>query len=237
MTIPSNEQPSRKRRQWFPLALIAVLGIAAGIGVALLTKPVDPGSDDGDDQQLAGIQASLVNTQVLPDDFKTIPAFKLIDGNNQPATEALLEGKWSLMFFGYTHCPDVCPVTLSVMQEVVETLKREGDEPMQVIFVSVDPKRDTPDIMGNYVRFFNEDFIGLSGELSEINALTKALGIVAVFTANKEHPENYIVDHTASMLFVDPQKRVRGKFNAPHRTEDIVKDYRTLKGALSDSPT
>ena len=162
-----------------------------------------------------------------------MPAFSLLDVNGNEITEAALAEQWSLMFFGYTHCPDVCPITLSVMKEVAATLEADSSPPLQVVFMTVDPVRDTPEIMKNYVSFFSEEFVGISGDLNATHELTRALGIVAAFTANKDNPENYLVDHTASMLLVDPDLRVRAKFAPPHEAATIVEDYKTLMGAFN----
>ncbi len=240
-----NKKQSRLR-QPYPgwLSWLAIAGLAAigGVAVALLLdrQPADQAENvaqidntGGDSSskatvELDAIQALLQNSLVFPDDFKSVPAFSLIDVNNSPISESILEDQWSMLFFGYTHCPDVCPVTLSVMKEVVATLQTQGSKPMQVLFITVDPKRDTADVMQRYVTFFNEQFIGVTGELGAIHKLTRSLGIVATYTADENDPNQYIVDHTASMLLVDPQRRIRAKFNAPHVAETIVNDYVSL---------
>ena len=248
---------SSKSTRWFrflPVIAIAIAGLLAGVYVSSKTglssgrvrvedsatqaatqakdsTATRAQSDESD--MLQGIQAKLKSTQVLPSDFKSVPAFSLLDVNGNEITEAALAEQWSLMFFGYTHCPDVCPITLSVMKEVVAKLEADSSPPMQVVFMTVDPVRDTPEIMKNYVSFFSEEFVGISGDLNATHELTRALGIVAAFTANKENPENYLVDHTASMLLVDPDLRVRAKFAPPHEAATIVEDYKTLMGAFN----
>ena len=248
---------SSKSTRWFrflPVIAIAIAGLLAGVYVSSKTglssgrvrvedsatqaatqakdsTATRAQSDESD--MLQGIQAKLKSTQVLPSDFKSVPAFSLLDVNGNEITEAALAEQWSLMFFGYTHCPDVCPITLSVMKEVAATLEADSSPPLQVVFMTVDPVRDTPEIMKNYVSFFSEEFVGISGDLNATHELTRALGIVAAFTANKDNPENYLVDHTASMLLVDPDLRVRAKFAPPHEAATIVEDYKTLMGAFN----
>jgi len=87
--------------------------------------------------ELAAIQADLKNSQILPSNFKTVPDFDLLDGDGNALTAAILEGRWNLLFFGFTHCPDVCPITLSVMNNVVVELQSRQADPMQVVFVTV----------------------------------------------------------------------------------------------------
>jgi len=182
---------------------------------------------------LRKVQSDLKSTQVLPTDFKSVPTFSLLDVNGSEITESALSEQWSLLFFGYTHCPDVCPITLNVMKDVVTKLEADSSPPMQVVFVTVDPVRDTPEIMKKYIGYFNQEFVGISGALNDINQLTRSLGIVAAFTANDEDPKNYLVDHTASMLLVDPSLRVRAKFSPPHEAATIVEDYKTLMSAFN----
>lgn len=208
-------------------------GPDAGAGTTSNSGAALAGASAKSQAKLHAIQANLKNSQVLPDDFKRIPDFSLLDGDGQQLTADIMDGQWNMLFFGYTHCPDVCPVTLSVMKSVIAELDIRQADPMQVLFISVDPVRDTPDVMKKYVAYFNEKFVGVSGELNAINDLTSALGIVAAFTANDEDPNNYTVDHTASMLLVDPQRQIRAKFNAPHEVGSIVDDYLTLRAQIN----
>lgn len=192
---------------------------------------VKPGGQDS--QSMASVQEALKTSLALPLDFKKIPDFTLLDVNADPITQAVFDDRWSIIFFGYTHCPDVCPITLQVMKNVASKLAEQNQEPPQIVFVSVDPMRDTSEIMKNYISFFDEEFIGITGELTSVHAMTSALGIVASFTANDADPDNYIVDHTASLLLIDPQKRMRAKISPPHDAETIVADYLTMLGAPS----
>ena len=244
---------SSNSARWFrflPVIAIAIVGLIAGIYVSsktglsngrvraedFATQSKDQNTakaESGEIAMLRDVQAKLKSTQVLPSDFKSVPAFSLLDVDGNEITEAALAKQWSLMFFGYTHCPDVCPITLNVMKEVVTKLEADSSPPLQVVFMTVDPVRDTPEIMKNYIGFFNEDFVGISGDLNASNQLTRALGIVAAFTANNEDPKNYLVDHTASMLLIDPDLRVRAKFSPPHEAATIVEDFKTLMGAFN----
>ena len=169
----------------------------------------------------------------MPIDFKTVADFELQDVNGESVTQAVLDDKWSLMFFGYTHCPDVCPITLQIMKNVVSQLEEQGKEAPQIIFVSVDPVRDTSEVMKQYINYFDERFVGITGDMNKIHEMTTALGIVASFTVNDKDPENYVVDHSASLLLVDPQRRLRAKVSPPLEAENIIADYLTLVAAPS----
>jgi protein SCO1/2 len=243
MSAPSTSNVSTpKRRQAgkvLPLVVVAVLALVAGLFASgqfgNLTGSDDAASDSTDQTtQLAALQKTLKTSLALPTDFKSVPDFQLLDVNSQPITETVFDDKWSVVFFGYTHCPDVCPITLQVMKNVVEKLTELDEQTLpQVVFVSVDPVRDTSEVMKNYISYFNESFVGVTGDVNSLHTMTRALGIVASFTANESDPDNYIVDHTASLLLIDPQRRVRAKITPPHEADTIVTDYLTLISAPS----
>jgi len=179
------------------------------------------------------VQDKLVTSLALPKDFRSVQEFELLGVDGQSVTQELFDNQWSLVFFGFTHCPDVCPITLETMKTVVSDLEAQDITPPQVVFVSIDPARDTPDIMKNYVSYFDERFVGITGDVNDVHEFTSSLGIVASFTANEDDPENYGVDHTASLLLIDPQGRVRAKVSPPHETANIVADFIVLTNAPS----
>lgn len=224
-----------------PLLLIGAIALIAGVVASGQFSNSDPSSSQfasgassqAENQELAALQDALKTSIALPLSFKTVPDFELLDVNAAPITQAVFENRWSIVFFGYTHCPDVCPITLQVMKNVVSKVSEQQQTEPQIVFMSVDPVRDTSEIMKNYISFFDEEFVGITGDMNAVHALTRSLGIVASFTANSDDPENYLVDHTASLLLIDPQKRVRAKISAPHIAETIVADYLTMIGAPS----
>lgn len=232
----------RKPKKWLPVAVLAAVAIASGVfvrsqidGQAAGGRYNTQDAVQADDQQaqydqhaFKALQSQLKNSTLFPDDFKKVPPFSLVHGNNQPLTESMLEGKWSVLFFGFTNCPDVCPITLNEMNGVVAQLQADNETVPQVLFITVDPVRDPVEKMAEYVAYFNEDFIGGSGDLTDITALTTKLGIVASYTANKDGSDDYTVDHTASMLLVDPTLKVRAKLNPPHTMDTLTADLKTL---------
>ena len=209
------------------MVLIACVAVAAGV-FAGTVRLGDKAETNSNDQALEAIQAELKNSTLFPDDFKQVPAFSLLQGNNEPLTEADLQGKWSVLFFGFTNCPDICPVTLSEMNGVVAQLAEESVQVPQVIFITVDPVRDTVEKMAEYVAYFNKEFIAGSGDLTDITVLTRKLGVVASYTASSAGDNTYTVDHTASMLVIDPELRVRAKLNPPHKADTITADLKML---------
>ncbi len=154
---------------------------------------------------------------------KLLTPFTLIDQRGSRFDLEKLKGTWSFVFFGYTHCPDICPITLavfdSVHNELVEHPSSSGD--LQFIFVSVDPERDTPEQLGNYVNYFNAAFLGLSGNEQELSGLTRQLGILYLRT-EPDDSENYLVDHTAAVFLIDPLGRLVAIFSPPHDAKQMA---------------
>jgi protein SCO1/2 len=183
--------------------------------------------------QLATLQEQLKTSLALPLDFKQVNSFELLDKHAASVNETVFDDRWSLVFFGYTHCPDVCPITLQVMKNVIAKLQELNQPEPQIVFVSVDPVRDTSEVLNKYIGYFDEQFVGITGDQTVMHDFTSSLGIVASFTANDDDPENYIVDHTASLLLIDPQRRVRAKVTPPHEAQTIVDDYLTIIAAPS----
>lgn len=160
-------------------------------------------------------------------DTTPLPDFRLRSPVG-PITPADLRGRWSMVFFGYTHCPDVCPTTLGMMAEVVKQLP-QAERPL-VLFVSVDPARDTPELLGSFVPVFDPTFIGASGSDEQLAALTRHLGVHYDRHQAASPGGFYTVDHTVSMFLIDPQVRLKAVFSPPHQPETVLADYRRLRG-------
>lgn len=156
-----------------------------------------------------------------------LPEFSLLAENGQPITRAAVQGQWSLLFFGFTHCPDICPTTLAKLADV---RKRVSDLPPeqqpQVMLVSVDPERDTPPVLAAYLEGFDSSFRGVTGTVENIEAFASALGV-----AHARVPmggDQYMVDHTSVVMAIDPQGRRAAIFSPPLEADAIAVDYRRL---------
>lgn len=158
-----------------------------------------------------------------------LPSFSLTDHMGNPFAVNNLSRKWTFMFFGYTNCPDICPLALVNLNGIYYNLIKDGDLlNTQFVFISVDPQRDTVAELKEYVTFFNKDFVGVTGKPEVIASLTRPLGVayrrVPSGTAN-----NYLVDHTASFLLIDPLGRMLATFLPPHNVEQIAEDFRRIR--------
>jgi protein SCO1/2 len=133
--------------------------------------------------------------------------FQLVDSKGQPVTEAVFRGKPSAVFFGFTHCPDVCPTTLMEMAQWIEELGPDADK-MRFVFVTVDPERDTPEAMNDYVSAFSDKVIGITGEPEKVRAMAKDYKIY--FRKAPLEGGDYTMDHTASVLLQDSDGNLVG---------------------------
>ena len=133
--------------------------------------------------------------------------FRLIDHTGRPRTMADFRGKVVVMFFGYTHCPDVCPTTLAEMRQVMQILGKDAER-LQVLFVTVDPARDTQELLSKYVPSFNPTFLGLYGDSVATEKVARDFKII-YRRAEGKTAESYSVDHSAASLVFDPQGRLR----------------------------
>ena len=158
---------------------------------------------------------------------KPLPEFNLTLVGGVPFTRASLSGHWSLLYFGYTHCPDVCPTTLVELDRLLTQLRKPATPPPQVYFVSVDPKRDSLDLLKTYVTYFNPTFLGATGELDQLKQLTIPLGADFSYgPAGKDG--NYTVTHAAFVMLVDPQGQETAIFMPPLAAPRMAADYRAI---------
>jgi protein SCO1/2 len=147
---------------------------------------------------------------------KPLSEFVLEDQDRKKFDLSQLRGKWSLVFFGYTNCPDICPTTLATLNQLHKELAKnaKGTEDVQFIFVSVDPGRDNSDKLKRYVKYFNKDFIGVTGDKEEIAGLAGQLG-AHYEVLEKPGEKNYGVNHTAAIFIIDKKGRYFGLMSPP----------------------
>jgi protein SCO1 len=157
-------------------------------------------------------------------------SFTLTDHTGRTRTLEDFRGKVVVMFFGYTYCPDVCPTTLAELKAVKEQLGEDGKS-LQVLFVTVDPERDTPKVLANYVPAFDPSFLGLYGDAAATATVAKEFKVFYQKVPGKT-PGSYTVDHTAGSYVFDPQGRLR-LFARYGNAANLVADIRTLLGTSS----
>lgn len=153
---------------------------------------------------------------------RPVAPFVLADQDGQPWGNAQLEGHWTVLFPGFTHCPDVCPTTLGLMKQLGARL-RAGGGSVEFVFLSVDPERDTPAQLKAYVNHFDPAIRGVTGAREQIDALCAALGL-AYLKIPGATDTDYTIDHTAALVLLDPRGRVAGYFQAPHKLDTLAAD-------------
>lgn len=164
---------------------------------------------------------------------KPLPAFELTDHSGKPFNQQSIQGKWQLMFFGYTNCPDICPDSLQMLTNMIKLITDDAvTQQLQITFVSIDPERDDLDKMKSYVTYFNPSFMSARGEIEEVNKLTGALGVMHYISKSADGSK-YDVAHSGILTLIDPQGRFTGVFSPPHESADIAHDLITIIKAKS----
>ncbi len=162
-------------------------------------------------------------------DAKDLADFKLTAAGNKTFGLDNMKGKWSFIFFGYTHCPDVCPTTLMQMGTAFKLLEHDPIlfPEIQGIFISVDPKRDTPELLKDYVTYFNPGFIGLTDNKARIDAFSRQIGALYSFHSGSEGSDDdaYEVTHNSTIFLIDPRGRLYGRFPSPQAAHDIARTF------------
>ncbi len=193
------------------LIITAIAAMAGGLWLAQENPPPE--------QNSPRIQGAIYPTA------KHIEEFSLLDQNNQTFSNKNFQGQWSLLFVGYTLCPDICPTTLSLMSEVHWELKDQELDPPAIIFLSIDPARDTVDVVKKYVEYFNSDFIGLTGEPVQIEKLTRNLNAVyrkAPGLNGEITEDDYLMDHSSALMLINPDGELQSILTAPHSIRGVI---------------
>jgi len=202
--------PLPKALLW-PLLAAMVLGLA----IAVLQMPSAP---------------VVLRTGTALPQTRPIGEFELVDQHGRALTRRNLEGQWNLLFAGFTHCPDVCPTTLATLAALKSRLHERNGE-LQVVFLSVDPERDTPAQLAQYVGHFDSGMIGATGSKEQIDHLCADLGLA--YVRNPGAAGAYTVDHSAALVLIDPQARIAAYFQPPYDLDSLAADFMTLAGAGS----
>jgi protein SCO1/2 len=205
-----------RRRLWFVLGAIILLSLVISGAVLALTRygthtfsgqVFDPVHDAGD--------------------------FQLTDEAGKPFALSDLRGEWILLTYGYTTCPDVCPLTLGNLKQVKAQLGSQAEH-VRIVFVSVDPERDTPDVMQRYVRHFGDDLKGLTGSLASVALAARIFGVRYEKRAS-DSAVGYLVSHSAYVYLIDPRFRWRVTFPFGVRPDEIAGDLRYLMSQKTEA--
>ncbi len=183
---------------------------------------------------IAAIGVFLMDSMGLTSHTKKTPLdniggpFTLVDQNGKTVTEADFSGRYMLVYFGYTSCPDVCPTALNIMSDALEKLGSDQEKVVPV-FISIDPERDTPDKMKEYVAQFNPRLVGLTGTTEQIAAVTKAYKVYAAkLQVEGSAKDDYSMDHSSFIFFIGPDSKYRAVFGngtTPGKMAERMRDF------------
>ena len=163
-------------------------------------------------------------TEIAPP--RPLDSFALVDHEGKPFAIERLQGKWTLLFFGFASCGDICPTTMALLASTANSLTDlpEAQRP-RVVFVSVDPKRDSAEVLSKYVQSFHADFIGVTGAQTDVDAFSMSLGAPSGI---RQLEFGYAVDHSSSVFAINPRGEFQAIFSPPHTVAALAADYRLL---------
>ncbi len=168
-----------------------------------------------------------INGLYLLETPRNFGEINLIDHHGEAFNRARLEGHWTLVFFGFTHCPDICPTTMAFLDKFMGQLEGTEVEDTQVVLMTVDPARDTVEQLAEYVPYFNEEFLGVTGEFLDVHRFATALN--TPFRKVPGQDENYQVDHSANVVLINPRGDYHGFFKAPLDQAKMKVTYRSAR--------
>jgi len=192
--------------KFFPVLLLSLLVLGGVAHQALAESP------------------PMIDGQIFAEP-KILKDFTLQSADGQLFTREDLLGHWTLIYFGYTHCPDACPIAMHQLKVMEKRLRKAvPDEKLSVVMVTVDPERDTPEIMQQYVRHFNPSFHGLSGDPGQIEAFARKLYVA--YGRGEENPAiGYVMYHTDTITITNPKGQFVAAFSSPHYPRNMVRDF------------
>jgi protein SCO1/2 len=171
-------------------------------------------------------QELQVNGAVLLNTPRIFSDFELRDHRDQPFTAEQLRGQWSILFFAFSHCPDICPTTLSTLNDMYSKLSVEEQAKLQIVMVSLDAERDSVEKLADYVPYFNADFIGVTGNQHFVRRMAGELNIA--YNRVPLEGDNYTIDHSTQLLLINPKGDYHAFFKAPHSEIMLRQTWRSI---------
>ena len=167
-----------------------------------------------------------INGAVVLNTPRIFSDFELVDHRGEIFSQEHLQDVWTIVFFGFTHCPDICPTTLAILNDTYSKLKDRERERMQIVMISIDPERDTEEKLAEYVPYFNDEFIGVTGNKHLIRRLTAELNVA--YNQVPLDTGDYTVDHSTQLVLINPKGHYHGFFKAPHSEIMLRSTWRSI---------
>ncbi len=203
------------------ILVASAVAIAAGALVSNSKKTSKQQEIEAARKNFSAIQGNIL----APARKIAIPELLKDDGSS--FTSADLQGHWSIFFFGFTHCSEVCPLTMSMLSQAKNLAKKQGVAFPEVYLISIDPARDDIASLAKFVKGFDESFTGVSGSDQSIKALSLQMSVVYM-RAEQASSDDYQVDHSSAILLLNPQGSLKAFLNAPHKPEKVLQDIVTV---------
>lgn len=206
----------KKRPAYLVWGIVAIVLFAVGIITQMCTskKTINYGAFHG----------------TLLDHSRKMPLFDLMGTDHQPFNLERLQGRWTFLFFGFTHCGSICPVTMAELGKMFRLLAQGGVQPKpQVFMVTLDPERDNPARLEQYVKAFDPSFEGVYGSLQAVQKFAHDMGIASERVAsNLEQPRQYNIEHSGAIMLINPHGELVAFFTPPHQAALLASDYKLL---------
>lgn len=221
---------SLSRRNAQLLMIITALVLALAIFGTMLNKRKQHAN------LLSSANKVAIQGTLLPH-ARVTPKFTLTDDRGRVFTNKHLNGHWSMIFFGFSHCGYLCPVTLTELNKMMVSLKTDipANEMPKVIMISLDPERDSVERLHDYIQNFNPSFIALRGERDTIEQLSEKMSVISVKMPDDQSPEKYTLSHSGSIIILDPTGKQRAILSIPHHAEKLAQDYRAILSAIDQN--
>ena len=214
-----NEQAADKQSRGIKLTVALILAFILVIVGGFVYRIQQP--------RVMTVSEMKINGTYLLGTPRALPEFQLVDHHGKPFNRESLKGGWTMIFFGFTFCPDICPTTMAFLDQFMEQVEGTEVADTRVLMVSVDPARDTVEQLATYVPYFNPDFLGVTGEFLELHRFATALN--TPFRKVPGQDENYLVDHSANVVLINPRGDYHGFFKAPLDMAKMKTTYRSIR--------
>lgn len=217
-----DDRRMRQKRGIFRTVAILVTVVAVVVGLQVYKVTREPPLD----REALREQGTLVFEQP-----RRVSAFELVDHRGEPFTPEQLQGQWTLAFFGFTECPDICPMAMAELARTMEQLPPELAERTQVLLVTLDPARDTPEVLAEYVPYFHDDFVGVTGEFLTLKRLANEVNVA--FAKVTQSDDDYTVDHSGNVVLFNPKGDYHGFFKPPFDPAKLAEHYTSIASAFA----
>lgn len=216
--MTTNSQQTQKKGLAITLiSTVAIIVFVVALFVYTMTQP-----------RMMTVKELAANGVMTFEEPKPVEAFSLVDQFGQPFTEKNLAGQWTILFFGFSHCGGYCPTTLAMLDEFKNQLKSDVADNTQFVMVSVDPQRDTPERLKDYMANFDEEFVGVTGEFLPIKLLSGQFFVSFQKEVGVQQGDHYEVSHGEQLILINPNGQYHGYFNPPFTLGRLKTTYQSI---------